>query len=362
MKYILFFICFTNIAICQNLDVVRDVISDAEFPRAKFKIKYKDRISKIKYLKFKGDNSTVLNGDISIHYVSNLKQLNLNDKRIEKILDYYVFEFQKLGFEVLDRNKSTVTFLQKDHSGIKKFLQIFIAKSRDVYSKFVFAENIVSIERDITSVYFDNPSFEGKESPGYFRSNASGNFESTWNLDSWVDCGSIYFETDSPPNLHSAKTNYFKVKSYPSDGETFLDLVVRANNTYESISQEMNFPFKKDSCYSFKIDLKTSPDMESPVRETSGTRVSPSVKKFDSPTVLNIYLGNNNCDFEQLAFSTEQIFNEDWKTYQIDFVPEQDFRFIGFQAYYANSSMKLGNGNLLMDNIHDLRIGTCPEK
>lgn len=84
-----------------------------------------------------------------------------------------------------------------------------------------------------------NPSFEGRHHTG-----------NDYNkIDSWFNAGRRDFPAQSPPDLHldsvyhkSDSDCHFGVKQSASDGNTFLGLVARSNETYETIAQDLILP------------------------------------------------------------------------------------------------------------------------
>ena len=72
-------------------------------------------------------------------------------------------------------------------------------------------------------VMVSNPSFEGEP--------AEGTQFQQFNLNNWIDC-SISGQTS--PDIHPGQGDgFFGVTTLPFDGETYLGLVVRDNNTWE---------------------------------------------------------------------------------------------------------------------------------
>ena len=75
-------------------------------------------------------------------------------------------------------------------------------------------------------IHFRNPSFEGTA-------------YAAWLPNHWENCG---FENFSAPDLHS--DNVYYVQTPPLDGDTYLGMVTRDNNTWERIGQELRRPVK----------------------------------------------------------------------------------------------------------------------
>lgn len=119
----------------------------------------------------------------------------------------------------------------------------------------------------------------------------------------------------------------------PSEGETYLGLITRADNSWESITQRLSSELKAGKCYYLKMDLAYS------IR----------YPRHNLPVVLKMYGSNDKCADPELLFTSELIDNTDWKTFDFIFKPERSFRYIILEAYYPGDE-KIG-GNILIDNI-----------
>ncbi|HKK78343.1 MAG TPA: hypothetical protein VJ933_01890, partial [Phaeodactylibacter sp.] len=60
----------------------------------------------------------------------------------------------------------------------------------------------------------------------------------------WEDRG---FHGESPPDTHPSGD--FGVTQKPYHGQSYLGMVVRDNDTWECVAQEIGQPMQKDSCY-----------------------------------------------------------------------------------------------------------------
>ncbi|NJK83344.1 MAG: hypothetical protein HC912_05515 [Saprospiraceae bacterium] len=82
----------------------------------------------------------------------------------------------------------------------------------------------------------------------------------------WYDCG---FNNESPPDVHPVLDGgEFRVMNDPQDKETYLGLVVRDNDTWESVAQRLIIPLKAGKCYTFSIYVARSITYESQSRVT----------------------------------------------------------------------------------------------
>ena len=165
---------------------------------------------------------------------------------------------------------------------------------------------------------FNNPSFEGEPQ------------------DATVPVGWVGCEPDTTPDI---LPGYWGVYNEPADGDTFIGLITRRNNTYESITQRLKQPLLKDKCYVFAIDLAHS-------RTYSG---------YNGNIILKVWGGNSKCEKAQLLYETEAIKNINWQNHNIQFRPKNEMRYIIFEANFEKGTTKPYNGNLLMDNISAIK-------
>lgn len=197
-----------------------------------------------------------------------------------------------------------------------------------------------------------NPSFEGSPHGG-------GVGAST--INGWQDCGVIYFEGETPPDIHLGMSRdtsyddiYFGVKQPAADGFTFLGFVVRDNETYESVSQRLSKPLVEGKCYTFSIDLSRSITYISPYPQTGGS------KSYKKPVVLRIYGGSAYCGKRELLAESSPVSNTEWETYDFEFTPTANHRYISISSYYKVPILVPYNGNLLVDNASNIVRVPCP--
>lgn len=127
---------------------------------------------------------------------------------------------------------------------------------------------------------------------------------------------------------------YWGVYTEPSDGETFVGLITRQNNTWESIGQRLPDMLRKSLCYSWALDLAHS--------ETySG---------YNGAIKLRIWLGTAKCRKDQLIFESPLIEHTEWETYEIRFMPNADYRYILLEAFHREETFSY-QGNILIDRL-----------
>jgi hypothetical protein len=181
--------------------------------------------------------------------------------------------------------------------------------------RLLFATIFLSICQlaEAQSVQLQNPSFEGVP------------HESS-TPPKWQACG--YFSTpDILPGL-------WGVSLAPSNGKSFVGLTARDDNSFEAMGQQLTQPLKANECYSMSIDLARSDAYAS----------------YNKPIRLRIWGGNSACERLQLLAVSPTISSSSWHKYTLYFFPKKDYRFVIFEANYANGAKVAYRGNILLDN------------
>lgn len=101
----------------------------------------------------------------------------------------------------------------------------------------IFVFFILNLNGQYQAIKLNNPSFEG----------IPGNSHPP---KGWVDCG---FPGETSVDIQPGQ---FRVDKKPFHGNTYLGMVVRDNNTWESVAQELSNPLKKGMSYRIKIHLR----------------------------------------------------------------------------------------------------------
>jgi hypothetical protein len=172
----------------------------------------------------------------------------------------------------------------------------------------------------------------------------------------WQDCGSEKFPGESPPDIHPVPGAAWQVIKKPYDGQTYLGLVVRYNNTYESVSQKLTSPLELGKCYTFSAFLARSTTYVSATRRSS---VSNQTENFSYPAVIRVWGGDEFCWNGQFLAQSEQVENSEWKNYTFQFKAAQTHSFITIEAYYAPASSENYNGHVLVDAISPIVEVKC---
>lgn len=214
------------------------------------------------------------------------------------------------------------------------------------YLFFLLVSLILSdqLNAQIDTIRLNNPSFEDNPRRGG---------ESQIGIKGWYDCGRMNFPAESPPDIHP--NGYWKNDLPASDGKTYLGIVVRDNNTYESVSQRLDSTLRADKCYSFSINLARAENYWSPTKLDLNTTAN-----YVTPAVLRIWGGSGFCNEQELLAESTPVSNSSWQIYKFEFRPKSNIRYITLEAFYKTPVLFPYNGNLLVDGASDIIQIACP--
>jgi hypothetical protein len=198
-----------------------------------------------------------------------------------------------------------------------------------------------------------NGSFEGIPQRGM---SDNDEYLSWFDLENWFDCGFHIFKGESPPDLHPH--NLWGNTQKPSDGETYIGMVVRDNLSFESIGQKLSQKLDTSKCYKIAIDLSKA------AHYLSRSRLNDKSADFTNACVLRIWSGNAFCKSQEMLAQSTLVNHYSWKTYQFKIHPKYPYRYIILEAYYKSdpTNILVYNGNILVDNLQDLIEIDCNEK
>ena len=169
----------------------------------------------------------------------------------------------------------------------------------------------------------------------------------------WFDCG---FITETPPDV---QPGWFGVEKKPKTGMSYLGLVVRDNETWEAVAQELSQPLINGNCYSFNISMCRSELYLSPSKSSSVET------NYSTPVKLKIWGGNEYCKKSVLLGESILVKNYRWVDYTFKLEANGDeaqYTHIILEAYYKTPTLFPYNGNLLLDNASDLKLIPCDEQ
>jgi hypothetical protein len=187
-----------------------------------------------------------------------------------------------------------------------------------------------SFGQKAVTIKLDNPSFED-----YPAANQTP--------DRWKNCG---FDGESPPDTQPSGS--FGVTKKAFDGDTYLGLVVRDNDTWEAVGQKLKTPLLKDSTYSFSVYLCRSKTYMS-MSKTYGKDAN-----YTTPAVIKIWGGAKACGRDELLAESIEIKNDSWQKFDFVLKPQADYSYFYIEAYYKNELYPRYNGNVLVDKASDI--------
>ena len=166
----------------------------------------------------------------------------------------------------------------------------------------------------------------------------------------WTNCG---FPGESPPDVHPDPRFEFQVAKRAQHGLTYLGMVTRDNETYESVGQQLSTTFAAGQCYELNVQLARSEVYLSRSQQTK----LPS--NYVTPAVLRVYGGYSVCQRGEKIGQSELVSNYDWREYRLKLEPTEAYTHIILEVYYKPQSMLPYNGNILLDNTRALRPISC---
>ena len=168
----------------------------------------------------------------------------------------------------------------------------------------------------------------------------------------WQNYG---FPDESPPDTHPS--GEFSVSKPAFHGNTYLGLVVRDNDTYESVGQDLTHPLKKGSIYKFSLKLCKSDLYMSLSRKNKNT------VNYNKPAIIKIFGHNKASKKKELLWNSPPISSTDWEEHLCEFKLTQNADQLSIVAYYHTPTLSAYNGNVLVDDCSPIvEIGTLSEK
>ena len=163
----------------------------------------------------------------------------------------------------------------------------------------------------------------------------------------WYDCG---MAGETPPDIQP--NGAFQVTTKAQQGNTYLGLVTRANETWEGVSQKLSRNMESGKCYDFNLWLARAPNY------VSLSNFSGKLENYNQPIKLIIYGGNSQCDKREKLAETGAIDHTTWKNYSFKLQPKGTYSYFFIEAYYVRTLVPY-NGNILIDNLSPLEEVEC---
>lgn len=154
--------------------------------------------------------------------------------------------------------------------------------------------------------------------------------------------------SETPPDVHAAKTRHYQVNHAPRDGENFIGLVVRSNFTYESIYQKLQQPLQKGKTYQMKMYAAMSNTFE------SHDAVTMKKVLFNTPAIIRIWGVEKECETKELLYESPPIDHVEWKKLNITITPKMEHQTMLIEAFYDKMKDGEYNGNVLLDGLSEI--------
>ncbi|GAA5219758.1 OmpA family protein [Membranihabitans marinus] len=184
-------------------------------------------------------------------------------------------------------------------------------------------------------IQLDNPSFED-----YPKANTPPQ--------GWTDCG---FVGETPPDVQPSGA--FGVFWPAMDGNTYLGMVARDNETYETVAQKLSHKLRAGSCYQISMFICKSSVYYSAVSD----KLEEGTKNFISPIKMRIWGGYDMCSKKELIGETELVNNMEWMKQYVKLSPKAgDYSVLFLEAYYKTPVLFPYNGNILVDDLSDITL------
>ena len=145
----------------------------------------------------------------------------------------------------------------------------------------------------------------------------------------WMRCSEV-----STPDILPGP---WGVDNEAHDGETYVGIITRANGTYEHLVQLLTKPLQANQCYKTHLYLAHSY----------------TYYGYTKPIKLRIWLGHYPCNRAQLIYESPFVDHKEWKRYEFEFVPKENYQYIYIEAWYK-ALFRDHKGNILIDGMGDI--------
>lgn len=172
----------------------------------------------------------------------------------------------------------------------------------------------------------------------------------------WYDCGKP--DESAPDTQPGSWGNTTKAQ----DGRTYLGLVTRNNDSWESVCQGLaGGNLNPDHYYTFSLYLAKATKYRSPARQV-GTIIKNDSVDHTSAVKVRIWGGSSYCRKQELLGESAVVTHTNWKKYNFRFEPKGTFEFITIEAYYKTPVLAPYPGNILIDNASPIVAYPKPKK
>ncbi len=161
---------------------------------------------------------------------------------------------------------------------------------------------------------------------------------------SWENWAAKNFPGQDPPEVYSGNTTRH-IHQDAQDGDTYIGLTVRKNDSWESIGQELQVPLAGGQHYSLSLYLCLDPAYAIRAQGYRSRGVN-----YDKPVIIRIRGASAFGESGQVLAESDPVQNKDWKVYYFDLYPEKVYRYLIIEAFYVPGTSVHYMGHVLIDN------------
>lgn len=193
---------------------------------------------------------------------------------------------------------------------------------------------LYSLAAQSTIIQWSNPSFEDVPGPG--RPPLG-----------WYFCGP---PEETPPDVQPVEL--LGVTKKAVHGKTYAGLVVRDNETQETLGQFLDQPLLQGNCYLLRFYACMSELF------SSVSRLTHQPSEFSGAVKLQIWGGVHHCDRKFLLAETEPVTETFWQIFHVFFNPPADCDQLFLTAAFGETDEPY-NGHILIDNLSPIVTVDC---
>lgn len=193
-----------------------------------------------------------------------------------------------------------------------------------------FAGNMCLRAQTAQTIVLDNPSFE--DYPGAAHTPFG-----------WFNCG-FTGETDV-----DVQPGSFQVMRPAQNGRTYMGMVTRDVNTWESVGQKLKTPILKGIKYNFSFYAARSE------LYVSQSQLTHKDVNYITPAIVRVWGGNSACGKDELLAETPQVSAAEWQHFNLSCKTKANYDFIVVEAFYKVPTLFPYNGNILIDNFSEIK-------
>lgn len=181
-------------------------------------------------------------------------------------------------------------------------------------------------------INLNNPSFEIKKFFPY------GEHPCCKAPNGWFACGG------EDLNTPDVQPGHFNVTLPPAEGDYYLGMVTRDNDTWEAVSQRLRKQIEGGKVYTFNLKISYSDILR------SQSRITQRPALYNTPVKIRLWGGSGYCNKSELLDETPLIDHTYWKQYNFRFEPRRNHSFFTIEVFYKTPTPIPYNGNVLIDD------------